>query len=92
MSTTITIRVTPEEVARVDEIRGEGVSRSAFVRELLRRAAPLDEAPSYPESLLLLARSARAGKVQAQVALERALRDENDLEPEGELARLLRDE
>ena len=59
MSTkTITIRVTREEVAKVDEIRGEGVSRSAFVRELLRRAAPLDEAPSYPESLLLLARSA----------------------------------
>ena len=93
MSTeTITIRLSPEEVARVDEIRGEGVSRSAFVRELLRRAAPLDGAPSYPESLLLLARSARAGKVQAQVALERALRDENDVKPEGELARLLRDE
>jgi hypothetical protein len=93
MSTeTITIRLSPEEVARVDEIRGEGVSRSAFVRELLRRAAPLDEAPSYPESLLLLARSARAGKVQAQVALERALRDENDLQPEGELARLLRND
>jgi hypothetical protein len=93
MSTeTITIRLSPEEVARVDEIRGEGVSRSAFVRELLRRAAPLDDAPSYPESLLLLARSARAGKVQAQVALERALRAENEVEPEGELARLLRDE
>ena len=50
-----------DEVARLDEIRGEGVSRSAFVRELLRRAAPLDEAPSYPESLLLL-RSPRAGR------------------------------
>ena len=92
MSTTITIRLTPEEVARVDEIRGDGVSRSAFVREMLRRAAPLDEAPSYPESLLLLAKSARAGKVQAQVALERALRAESDVEPDGELARLLRDE
>ena len=80
-----------DEIARLDEIRGEGVSRSAFVRELLRRAAPLDEAPSYPESLLLLARSARAGKVQAQVALERALRAENDVEPDGEMARLLSD-
>ena len=88
----ISIRMSADEIARLDEIRGDGVSRSAFVRELLRRAAPLDEAPSYPESLLLLARSARAGKVQAQVALERALRDENDVEPEGELARLLRDE
>jgi Arc/MetJ-type ribon-helix-helix transcriptional regulator len=71
---TITIRLSPQEVARADELRGEGVSRSAFVRELLRRAGPLDEQPSYAESLLLLARSARAGKVQAQVALERALR------------------
>jgi Arc/MetJ-type ribon-helix-helix transcriptional regulator len=75
MSTeTITIRLSPQEVARADELRGEGVSRSAFVRELLRRAGPLDEQPTYAESLLLLARSARAGKVQAQVALERALR------------------
>lgn len=88
---TVSVHLTPEEVVRLDEIRGEGVSRSAFVRELLRRAAPLDEAPSYPESLLLLARSARAGKVQAQVALERALRAENDVEAEGELARLLSD-
>jgi Arc/MetJ-type ribon-helix-helix transcriptional regulator len=40
MSTeTITIRLTPDEVARVDEIRGEGASRSAFVRELLARGA-----------------------------------------------------
>jgi Arc/MetJ-type ribon-helix-helix transcriptional regulator len=75
MSTeTITIRLSPDEIARVDEMRGEGVSRSAFVRELLRRAGPLDEEPSYAEALVLLARSARAGKVQAQVALERALR------------------
>jgi Phage integrase family len=36
----------------------------------LRRAGPLDDAPTYPEALTLLARSARAGKVQAQVALE----------------------
>jgi Arc/MetJ-type ribon-helix-helix transcriptional regulator len=91
MTETITIRMSADEVARVDELRGEGVSRSAFVRELLRRAGPLDEGPTYPEALLLLAKSARAGKVQAQVALERALRDsEGGPEPDGELARLLR--
>lgn len=90
---TISIRMSDDELARLDEIRGEGVSRSAFVRELLRRAAPLDEEPTYPESLTLLAKSARAGKVQAQVALERALRGEAGVaHPEGELARLLRDE
>ena len=77
MSTeTITIRLNPEELARVDEIRGEGVSRSAFVRELLRRAGPLDEEPTYAEAIVLLARSARAGKVQAQVCLVRELRGE----------------
>jgi Arc/MetJ-type ribon-helix-helix transcriptional regulator len=90
MSTeTITIRLSPEELARVDELRGEGVSRSAFVRELLRRAGPLDEAPSYAEALLLLARSARAGKVQAQVALERALRHAADDDDDDWLERLL---
>jgi Ribbon-helix-helix protein, copG family len=71
---TVTIRMSRDEIARVDELRGDGVSRSAFVRELLRRAGPLDDAPSYAEALTLLARSARGGKVQAQVALERALR------------------
>ena len=70
-----------DEVARLDEIRGEGVSRSAFVRELIRRAGPLDEEPSYHEALVLLAKSARAGKVQAQVALERALRAEERSDP-----------
>jgi hypothetical protein len=44
------------------------------VRGLLREAAPREEAPTYDEALVLLAESARAGKVQAQVALERALR------------------
>jgi Arc/MetJ-type ribon-helix-helix transcriptional regulator len=90
MSTeTITIRLSPDEIARVDELRGEGVSRSAFVRELLRRAGPLDEDPTYAEALVLLARSARAGKVQAQVALERALRDAEAADDAGWLDRLL---
>ena len=90
MSTeTITIRLSPDEIARVDELRGEGVSRSAFVRELLRRAGPLDEEPTYGEALVLLARSARAGKVQAQVALERVLRDAEPADDAGWLGRLL---
>jgi Arc/MetJ-type ribon-helix-helix transcriptional regulator len=90
---TISVRMSAEQVAKVDELRGGGVSRSAFVRELLRRSGPLDEEPSYGEALVMLARSARAGKVQAQVALERALRaDRGAEEPDGELARLLRGE
>jgi Arc/MetJ-type ribon-helix-helix transcriptional regulator len=90
MSTeTITIRLSPQEIARVDEMRGEGVSRSAFVRELLRRAGPLDEEPTYGEALVLLARSARGGKVQAQVALLRALRDAESADDAGWLDRIL---
>lgn len=86
---TVSIRLTPEELARLDELRGGGVSRSAFIRELLRRSGPLDEDPSYGEALRLLARSARAGKVQAQVALERSLRDAQDAGDGDWLARML---
>lgn len=71
---TVSIRLSDDDLAVVDELRGEGVSRSAYVRELLRRATPLDDEPGYAEALVLLAKSARGGKVQAQVALERALR------------------
>jgi hypothetical protein len=84
---TISIRLSAQDVARVDEMRGGGVSRSAFVRGLLRGAGPLDEQPSYDEALRLLADSARAGKVQAQVALVRALRGE---QPASELEEFLR--
>ena len=83
----ISIRMSAAEVAKVDELCGEGVSRSAFVRELLRRAGPLDDEPSYHEALVLLAKSARAGKVQAPVALERALRGD---QPASELEDFLR--
>jgi hypothetical protein len=66
-------------------------ARPAFIRDLLRRATPIEDSPTYEEAVALLARSARAGKVTAQIALERALRaDEGGSEPEGELARLLR--
>jgi hypothetical protein len=79
----------PQDVARIDEMRGSGVSRSGFVRELLRRAAPIDDAPSYSEALMLLAQSAREGRVQAQVALERALRSVEAEADDGWLSRLL---
>jgi hypothetical protein len=91
-TTTITLRMTLAEVARVDELRPVGCSRSGFFRELLRGAGPLDGAPTHDEAVRLLAESARAGKVQAQVALERALRASGAPDADGELARLLRGE
>ena len=88
-TTTITIRLTPQEVARLDEMRGAGVSRSAYVRELLRRSGPVEGYASHDEALVILTRLARAGKVAAAIALERALRAEGAAEPRGELWRLL---
>jgi hypothetical protein len=87
----VSVRMSADEVARLDELRGADMSRSGFVRELVRLAGPLDEAPTYDEAVVLLARSARAGKVAAQVALERALRSDQD-EPseDSELERLIR--
>jgi hypothetical protein len=73
-TTTITIRLRPQDVARVDEMRGS-VSRSGYVRQLLRTSGPVEEIPTRLESLQLLAESARSGKVAAQVALARELRD-----------------
>jgi hypothetical protein len=87
----ISVHLTSEEVARLDEIRSAEVSRSAFMRGLLRAAGPQDDAPTHDEAVRLLAESARGGKVAAQIALERALRaDQGASDPDGELARLLR--
>jgi hypothetical protein len=88
---TVSVHLTVDEVARLDELRPPQVSRSAFMRGLLRNSGPHDEAPTHDEAVRLLAESARGGKVAAQIALERALRaDAGGSEPEGELARLLR--
>jgi Ribbon-helix-helix protein, copG family len=87
------IRLSDDDLARLDELRPEGTTRPAFIRNLLRRYTPTEDSPTYEEAVALLARSARAGKVTAQIALERALRaDEGAAEPAGELARLLRDD
>jgi Ribbon-helix-helix protein, copG family len=72
----ITLRLSNQEVARLDELRGAGMSRSGFIRQLLRQSGPLEELPTRTEALRLLAESARAGKVAAQIALARELRDQ----------------
>lgn len=89
---TVSVHLAADEVARLDEIRAGEVSRSAFMRGLLRNAGPQDAAPTHDEAVRLLAESARGGKVAAQIALERALRADTGVQPEGELARLLRGE
>ncbi len=74
LTQTINVRMTESEVARLDELRPPKFSRSDFVRRLIREAGPIEVAPSHSEAIQLLAQSARSGHVQAQVALERALR------------------
>jgi metal-responsive CopG/Arc/MetJ family transcriptional regulator len=85
----ITISLGEAELAKLDEIR-EG-TRSAAIRELIRSATPdhAADAPTYTEAIRLLARSARDGKVQAQVALERALRAAREPVEDDELEKLL---
>jgi hypothetical protein len=85
------VTLSPDEAARLDEMRPHGTSRSAYMRALLVAPQAFDGAPTHAEAIGILARLAREGRVGAAVALERALRaDEGVSEPEGELARLLR--
>ena len=71
---TVSIRFTANELAKLDELRPSGCSRSGFVRQLLRRTGPLEEVPTRREALALLAESARSGKTAAQIALARETR------------------
>jgi Arc/MetJ-type ribon-helix-helix transcriptional regulator len=70
----VTFRLSDHELATIDELRPAKVSRSEFVRRLLRHAEPYSDELTHEESMRLLADSARAGSVPAQIALERALR------------------
>ena len=72
----VEVRLTDEEVARLDELRAGG-SRSAAVRSLIWGAdgAAVGPEPTHGEILRILAAMARDGKVAAAVAAERALRE-----------------
>jgi len=72
----VSVNLTPQEFARLQELRPESMSDSAFFRTLLREAAPISEAPmTRMAALRLLSESAQAGKVAAQIALARELRE-----------------
>jgi len=88
----VTANLTDSELARLEEMRPPGCSTSAYLARLVREASPPSPA-THAEALQLLAESARMGRVQAVIALERALRPtagERDLD--GELRRILADE
>ena len=70
---TVSVRLSSHEVAILDELRG-GLSRSAFIRIVVRRAGPVQEVLTHEAVLGLLSAYALSGSTSAAVSLERALR------------------
>ncbi len=87
----VMVRLSDAELARLDELRPPDVQRATFLRSLLQEPPSGDEVATRTEALGILTRLARDGRTTAAIALERALRDDQAA-PDGELARLLRDE
>jgi hypothetical protein len=83
------VRLSTAEVARLDELRGP-TSRAEYLRRLLQGPPP-EGGPTHQESIQILYGLAKDGRVGAAVAMERPLRASSE-EPDGELARLLRDD
>jgi hypothetical protein len=86
----VKVSLSEQEAARLDELRGDE-DRAVFLRRLLYEPPDGSEVATYTESLGLLTRSARQGKVQAQVALERALRGVHADQGDDWLSKLLDD-
>ena len=72
------VTLTDDELARLDELRPSRTTRPAFVRSLLREPPRDDDVATQNEALSILTRLARDGRVAAAIALERALRDQDD--------------
>jgi hypothetical protein len=72
------VTLSDEEMARLDELRPSGTTRPAFLRSLLREPPRDDEIASRGEAPAILTHLARDGRVAAAIALERALRDQDE--------------
>lgn len=84
----IMVRLNDQEAARLDEIRGDE-ERAVYLRRLLQEPPSADEVATHGESLAILTRLARDGRTTAAIALERALRGD-DQSPTSELEEFLR--
>jgi len=81
----ISVKLPKPTLERLEAMAAErGHSRAAMIRVLIEADAPAGGVASGAEALRLLSESARAGSIQAQIALERALRAAGP-EPEGDL-------
>ena len=86
----VKVSLSDQELARLDELRGND-ERAVYLRRLLHEPPTGNEIATHVEALGILTRLARDGRTTAAIALERTLRGDH-AEPDGELARLLRDE
>ena len=82
----IKVRLNDQELARLDEVRGDE-GRAVCMRRLLHEPPKGTEIATHGESLAILSRLARDGRTTAAIALERALR--GDQSPAGELEEFL---
>ena len=87
----VTVRLSDDEVTRLDELRSGVTGRAVYLRNLLREPPTDRDVADRTEALAILCQLARAGKVTAAIALERALRDEDHGDFDNDLARLLSD-
>lgn len=76
----VKIRLSDDEIARLDELRPRGMSRAAYVRSFLREPADEKEVATRGEALAILTALARDGRVSAAIALERALRESEEID------------
>jgi hypothetical protein len=80
----IKVRVDDGELAVLDELRS-GVSRAAYLRNLIRRPPEVADVASKEEALAILSAMARDGRVTAAIALVRELKGGSDGSDGGEL-------
>ena len=69
----VKVSLSDQEVARLDEIRGDE-QRAVYFRRLLHEPPKGTEIATHTEALAILTRLGRDGRATAAIALERALR------------------
>ena len=69
----IKVRLNAQELARLDEVRGDE-ERAVHLRRLLHEPPKGTDVATHTEALTILSRLARDGRTTAAIALERALR------------------
>ena len=88
----VMVRLNDTELARLDENRPPGIARAVYLRNRLLEPPAREDIADRREVLALLSEQARAGKVAAAIALERALRDEDGPTIDDALDKILRGE